>query len=121
MELGSISPNTCPECHGVLVKITNGSIVRYRCHTGHAFSLQTLLADVNTEIETTLWGALRAAEERILLLRQMEELARASDDAAVAAECVAQVQGTERHVQHIREAVTDHTMFGYAPLSSKHR
>jgi two-component system chemotaxis response regulator CheB len=105
----------------VLVKITNGPIVRYRCHTGHAFSLQTLLADVNTEIETTLWGALRAAEERILLLRQMEELARASDDAAVAAECVAQVQGTERHVQHIREAVMDHTMFGHAPLSSKHR
>lgn len=42
MELEAISPNTCPECHGVLVKIKEGPIVRYRCHTGHAFSLQTL-------------------------------------------------------------------------------
>jgi two-component system chemotaxis response regulator CheB len=119
MELGAISPNTCPECHGVLVKIKQGPIVRYRCHTGHSYSLQTLLADVNAEIETTLWGALRAAEERILLLREMEEIARASDDAAVAAECAEQAQGTERHVEHIREAVLDHAMFGHAPISSK--
>jgi two-component system, chemotaxis family, protein-glutamate methylesterase/glutaminase len=119
MELGSISPNTCPECHGVLVKIKNGSILRYRCHTGHSFSLQTLLAEVNAEIEMTLWAALRAAEERILLLQEMGELAGAENDAAVAAECAAQVQGTERHVEHIRRAVLDHTMFGHTPVSSK--
>jgi two-component system chemotaxis response regulator CheB len=119
MQLGPVSPNTCPECHGALVKIKQGPIVRYRCHTGHAFSLQTLLADVNEEIEKTLWGALRAAEERILLLREIEELARANGDVEVAQECAAQVQGTERHVERIREAVLDHRMFGHAAMSSK--
>jgi two-component system, chemotaxis family, protein-glutamate methylesterase/glutaminase len=43
MAMGQISSNTCPECHGVLVRIREGSITRFRCHTGHAFSLQTLL------------------------------------------------------------------------------
>ena len=47
MKLGAISANTCPECHGILVRIREHSIVRYRCHTGHAYSLETLLAAVN--------------------------------------------------------------------------
>jgi two-component system, chemotaxis family, protein-glutamate methylesterase/glutaminase len=121
MELGPISPNTCPECHGVLVKIKQGSIVRYRCHTGHSFSLQTLLADVNTEIETTLWAALRAAEERILLLQEIEELARASADEATAQQCAEQARGTAHHVDRIREAVLDHRMFGHVPPLSNNR
>jgi hypothetical protein len=41
-----------PACgHGVLVKIREGSISRYRCHTGHAFSLKTLLVDVDDAID----------------------------------------------------------------------
>jgi two-component system, chemotaxis family, protein-glutamate methylesterase/glutaminase len=119
MQLGPVSPNTCPECHGVLVKIENGPIVRYRCHTGHAFSLLTLLADVNDEIEKTLWAALRAAEERILLLNDMEELARVKGDGEAAEQCAEQVQGTKIHVERIREAVLDHRMFGHAPALSK--
>ena len=42
--LGDASPNACPECHGSLVEIREGPIVRYRCHTGHSYSLRTLLA-----------------------------------------------------------------------------
>jgi hypothetical protein len=63
---------------GRLVEIEEGSILRFRCHTGHAFSLKTLLADVNAAIDTGLWDTLRAVEERILLLNRMEELARKS-------------------------------------------
>lgn len=80
LKIGEISPNTCPECHGVLVKIREGPISRYRCHTGHAFSLNTLLADVDEAINDALWNAIRAIEERALILREMEELAR-SDEA----------------------------------------
>jgi hypothetical protein len=58
---------------------------------------------------------LRAAEERILLLQEMEELARASDDEATAQQCAEQIQGTEHHVDRIREAVLDHRMFGHVP------
>jgi two-component system chemotaxis response regulator CheB len=120
MQLGAVSSNTCPECHGVLVRIKEGSIVRYRCHTGHAFSLQTLLADVNQEIDTMLWGALRAIEERILLLREMEELARATNDTVTAQQCAQQAEDTERGVQPIRELVLNHSLFGHTPVVSNH-
>jgi two-component system chemotaxis response regulator CheB len=60
MNLGKISKYTCPDCHGVLVQIEEGPIVRFRCHTGHAFSLKSLLAQVNEAIDTGLWATLRA-------------------------------------------------------------
>jgi two-component system chemotaxis response regulator CheB len=81
MELGTTSPNTCPSCHGVLVRLTEGSIIRFRCHTGHAYSLQSLLVDVEQEIEDKLWSAMRAIEERALLLEQMASIARECGDA----------------------------------------
>jgi two-component system chemotaxis response regulator CheB len=70
MHLGPVSPYTCPECHGVLVRVTNGGVPRFRCHTGHAFSLDSLLASLTETVEQTLWNALRAVEESIILLRE---------------------------------------------------
>jgi len=70
MTLGPVSPYTCPECHGVLVRLDDGGIPRFRCHTGHAYSLDSLLASVTETVEATLWNALRAIEESVLLLRE---------------------------------------------------
>ena len=39
---GSLAPITCPECHGAMQEIRDGALVRYRCHTGHAFTLESL-------------------------------------------------------------------------------
>jgi two-component system chemotaxis response regulator CheB len=82
--LGRPSPNACPECRGSLVEIREGPIVRYRCHTGHAYSLGTLLDDTETDIEKALWNAARAIEERSFLLKTMEERAREAGDIALA-------------------------------------
>ena len=35
--LGKVSRFTCPECHGSLWSIEDGSMLRFRCHVGHAF------------------------------------------------------------------------------------
>jgi two-component system chemotaxis response regulator CheB len=113
MELGKISKYTCPDCHGVLVQIEEGSIVRFRCHTGHAFSLMTLLAEVNESIDTGLWDTLRAIEERVMLLRQMERLARDADSVADADRCKSQADETERRLKPLRELVLDPKFFGH--------
>src|SRR5262249_22617408 len=34
----------CPECHGGMSRIQTGDAVHYRCHVGHSYSPQTLLA-----------------------------------------------------------------------------
>ncbi len=70
MKLGELTPFTCPECSGVLVSFKEGKLIRYRCHTGHAFTASTLLAEVTKEVEDTLWSAVRGLEETIMLLEQ---------------------------------------------------
>src|ERR1043166_4920194 len=46
LQLGEPSNYACPECHGVLLELKEGSLWRFRCHTGHASSIQSLLADI---------------------------------------------------------------------------
>jgi two-component system chemotaxis response regulator CheB len=48
-----------------------GSFLRYRCHTGHAFTAAVLLAEQTKKLEETLWVALRMFEERKNLLKTM--------------------------------------------------
>lgn len=118
MELGSVSKYTCPDCHGVLVQIEEGPIVRYRCHTGHAFSLMSLLAEVNESIDTGLWDTLRAIEERIMLLEKMGELALQAGRSSEAAKCKAQASDARVRLKPIREIVLDPKLFGHGEKQS---
>ncbi|WP_062389573.1 chemotaxis protein CheB [Pseudomonas abietaniphila] len=111
MNIGKISSYTCPDCHGVLVQIEEGSIVRFRCHTGHAFSVKTLIAEVNTAIDNGLWDTLRAVEERIMLLRQMGDLAEAQGSGKDAEFCRSQARNAEERLKPLRELVLDPDFF----------
>ena len=66
--LGEQVPFNCPGCGGVLWRMNKGPMVRYRCHTGHAYTAASLLAAQNQKIEETMWVALRMLEERKNLL-----------------------------------------------------
>jgi two-component system, chemotaxis family, protein-glutamate methylesterase/glutaminase len=72
-QLGKLSEFSCPECHGTLLEIINGKLHRYRCHTGHAFSNASLLADLTDSVEESLWNSIRAIEERIRLLKHLKQ------------------------------------------------
>ncbi|MCR8915043.1 chemotaxis protein CheB [Marinobacter panjinensis] len=71
--LGEQVPYNCPDCGGVLWQVVEGKLLRYRCHTGHAFTSSALLAQQTVKIEETLWVALRMFEERQNLLVIMSE------------------------------------------------
>jgi len=73
LKLGELSTIACPDCHGVLVKLREGTHIRYRCHTGHAFSAGALLRGVDHGIEESLWSAVRALEEGTMLLHHLGE------------------------------------------------
>jgi two-component system chemotaxis response regulator CheB len=66
--LGDQVPFNCPNCGGVLWKTGEGISLRYRCHTGHAYTAAALLAEQTSKIEETMWVALRMFEERKNLL-----------------------------------------------------
>lgn len=111
MDIGKVSNYTCPDCHGVLVQIKEGSIVRFRCHTGHAFSVKTLIADVNEAIDKGLWDTLRAVEERIMLLRHMAVLAEDDGNPDEAERYRTQASTAEGRLNPLRELVLDPDFF----------
>lgn len=70
-ELGSQVPFNCPGCGGALWRLDKNSDLRFRCHTGHAYTAVSLLSEQNKKIEETLWTALRMFEERKNLLHEI--------------------------------------------------
>ena len=73
---GPFSPITCPECHGTMQEIHDGELLRYRCHTGHAFTLEVLGTAQAEAWERALYSAYGLQQERSILLRRMAERAR---------------------------------------------
>ena len=78
-KLGKVSKLTCPECHGALWEINDQSMLRFRCHVGHAFSAEALSDGQSQMLEVALWSAVRALEEQMLLARRIVERARAAN------------------------------------------
>jgi two-component system chemotaxis response regulator CheB len=67
------SPSTyvCLDCKGALWEITDSRPARYRCHTGHGFTLRTLYDTQFAQTDEALWGAVRALQEQELLLDRL--------------------------------------------------
>lgn len=110
LQLGVPSNYACPDCHGVLLKLKEEGRIRFRCHTGHAYTLDSLLDDMNTRIDEALWNAIRALDERTLLLRSFgEHLRGEGHDKTAADEAVRQAENSERQAGFVRKAARDDT------------
>lgn len=79
--VGHPSAFACPECHGVLLQLKEGDRTRFRCHTGHAYSVASLLAAIGESIEDSMWIAIRALEEGRLLMGRMADHVKIHDKA----------------------------------------
>jgi two-component system, chemotaxis family, protein-glutamate methylesterase/glutaminase len=79
-QFGEPSVYTCPECHGVLMKLEEGGRLRFRCHTGHAYSSEALLASISEAVEDSVWNAVRSIQEKIMLLEHLSEHLRNTGD-----------------------------------------
>jgi two-component system chemotaxis response regulator CheB len=73
---GRPSGFSCPDCGGTLWELQDGELVRFRCRVGHAWSSNGLLAEQTNGIETALWTALRALEERGALCARIAQRLR---------------------------------------------
>ena len=82
LRLGKPSFYTCPDCSGSMVLIEEGSIKRFRCHTGHGFSEQALLEQSSIRIEEILFEALAKMEERQALLLELVDRGEGQSGAA---------------------------------------
>ena len=71
IEKGKLTPFTCPDCHGALTQLIEGKLIRYRCHTGHAYTVSALLSEVTESVESMLYQAMRGLEETQMLLHNL--------------------------------------------------
>lgn len=104
-QIGKLSALTCPECNGALWEIGQGGPIRYRCHTGHAFTARVLGALQDDAVEEALWGAIRALHEQQRLFEKLSEKERQSGHAASANEYREKAAQAERHSQSLREVI----------------
>ncbi|HEV2149263.1 MAG TPA: chemotaxis protein CheB [Longimicrobiaceae bacterium] len=113
MKLGPLTPFTCPECHGVLVSVGEGGVPRFRCHTGHAYSMESLLTAVSDSMEDTLWSAIRSMEEGMLMLRHVARHVRENGQDERGAEAFERkAREAERYSELVRRAVTRQEALG---------
>jgi two-component system chemotaxis response regulator CheB len=73
------SPVVCPECGGWMIARKEGSLLRFRCHTGHAFSPSSLIDGQSAEVERHMFSALRVLDEMYYIARELLERARAEN------------------------------------------
>jgi two-component system chemotaxis response regulator CheB len=105
IDIGSPSPLTCPDCGGGLWEMADRPL-RYRCHTGHAYSSLALAQSQQEVTEQALWSGMRALREREMLLRRMALVAEAAGDTAQVAAGLAEADRLHRHseaLKHIAE------------------
>jgi len=72
--LNGFAPQTvyaCPDCGGAMWTLAQEGITRYRCHIGHAYTENDLLLKQASNLESTLWVALRMMEDRKNLLNKL--------------------------------------------------
>lgn len=96
--LGKQVPFNCPGCGGVLWKADKDSDMRFRCHTGHAYTAAALLSEQTIKIEETLWTALRMFEERKNLLTEMGKGRRG----VASKSAMERAESSQVHIERIR-------------------
>lgn len=103
-KLGEPSCFACPECHGVLLKLKSARPERFRCHTGHAHTLDTLLAEVSENSDDAIWTALRNLEEEAMLTRHLARHLDESDRQERTKELLLRAREIESRAEVVRQA-----------------
>ena len=111
MDMGKLTPFTCPGCAGALVRLVEGDILRYRCHTGHAYTASSLAAEVTESVEGFLWRAIRGLEETNMLMNNIadhyEELANSKGSSIFRQKA----KDAADHAAEIHNLVLNHDQF----------
>lgn len=100
--IGKRSTFTCPECHGTLWEMGEEGVLRFRCHVGHAYTAETLVAGQSSGLEDALWAAVRAFEENAKLATRMAGRARGLEDAEGERRFARRAETAERHADEVR-------------------
>jgi two-component system chemotaxis response regulator CheB len=104
-KLGKPSIYTCPECGGVLLDISSGELIRFRCHVGHAYSAQSLMAEIDQQVEASLWSSVRTIEEKVFLLRHLAKHASQDTFSMKPEQLLERADSFQRQAEMVRQTL----------------
>ena len=116
LKWGTPSIYTCPECHGVLLQRDEGIGTRFRCHTGHAYSANSLLAEFSIRTEKTLWSAIRSLEEDILFMKSLAQQSAEEQNSVTSESWLKKADEVQNRINLVRKALAHGQ-----PRSSTHK
>ncbi|GAB2470545.1 chemotaxis protein CheB [Hymenobacter qilianensis] len=108
IDKGKLTPFTCPDCHGALTQLIEGQLIRYRCHTGHAYTVSALLSEVTQSVESLLYQSLRGLEETSLLLHNLGAHFLDKKEPAVAALFFQQAEKAGQQARVVHASILQH-------------
>lgn len=94
---------TCPNCHGSVWEIDDGSLPRIECRVGHAFSVDAFLGEQAIAMEDAIWSAINSLEERGAALRRFATRFASTERRQLA--YLEQAEVIERQAELLREGL----------------
>ncbi len=108
IDKGVLTSFTCPDCHGALTQLVEGKLIRYRCHTGHAYTVSSLLGELTASVENLLYQSMRGLEETKMLLQNMGDYFAKDHQPAVAALFLRKAKETGRQARIVHDSILQH-------------
>jgi two-component system chemotaxis response regulator CheB len=105
--MAELTPLTCPECGGTLWHRHDYGAERYRCRVGHTFSADGLMLGKQTALESALWAAIVALEERAEVSRRIARRLEIAGRAARLARYQADSASAEQRAGVLRDLLRD--------------
>ena len=112
---GEVSTFTCPECGGALWQVDQTELTQFRCHVGHAYNGETLLAEQSESLEAALWTAVRTFKEKSVLSRQLAAQERAKGEERLAHRFDEQAAQAQQYAELIQKYVLNGNEAGRPP------
>ncbi|MBD0371800.1 MAG: hypothetical protein ICV60_13245 [Pyrinomonadaceae bacterium] len=78
-----------------------------RCHTGHAYSIESLLANITEKMDDALWNSIRAFEEGELFMRHMAEHLGEGQHKPTAESFIKRADEAQRRAEMMRQMATN--------------
>jgi two-component system, chemotaxis family, protein-glutamate methylesterase/glutaminase len=105
-QYGTPSVYSCPDCKGVLWEIKDGDLIRFRCRTGHGYLPEVLSERQSDNIESSLWAAMTALEEKSSLSQRLAQKFTDMGDVRAASRFRQKSQDSLSKAEVIRQILT---------------
>ena len=120
-QVGTPSVYSCPECGGVLWEIQDSQLTRFRCRVGHAFTLDSMLAEQSEALEEAIWVALKIVQERASISRRMADQAHANGHLQLAKRYEERYHDAEQRADLLMKALQSGSLSMFSVNEEKHK